>query len=60
MEVLLCFCIGFVVGSVECGWSKAQFGEIPGWKGRETLNKDFPDKKKKNGEKKSFHSEGNV
>lgn len=46
MEILMCFCIGFVVGSVECGWSKAQFGETPGWKGRETLNKDFPDKKR--------------
>lgn len=44
MEVWMCFCIVFVVESVECGWSKAQFGETPDWKGREILNEDFSEK----------------
>lgn len=47
----MCFCIGFCGGVCGVWVEQAQFGETPAWKGRETLNKDFPDKKKKNGEK---------
>lgn len=54
----MCFCIGFCGGVCGVWVEQAQFGETPAWKGRETLNKDFPDKKKRMG-KKFFRSEEN-
>lgn len=38
--------------SVRCGWSKAQFGETSGSKGREALKKEIP--------VKIVRSEGNI
>lgn len=54
----MCFCIGFVVESVECGWSKLSLEKLPPGKEEKHSIRTFLTKKKRMG-KKFFRSEEN-